>query len=263
MEYLLKCKEQGGGSSTRDFYYFLSNFQKASRWCFFLLCILSSEYLYNYVLISCYYHKNLPPPPTHKVYLSICCRIRNETFFQLTFHADVFLLVKGQLEFLISPFKLNYYYEWMACIHLFEFILKVYEYRFQMMLMIFNCRNFAKRQMTWFRNEQIYHWLDASKPLVCNFCLLGLTITIKWGCSSPIFKLILFLIKGIKLHTNMNTCLYAWTPDKNVRAYCRSECVLTTFMLRTYFHVEPYNHYKCWLLCQFSIAWSLHFSRKM
>ncbi|KAM7498646.1 hypothetical protein LguiA_023060 [Lonicera macranthoides] len=25
--------------------------------------------------------------------------------------------------------------------------------------------NFAKRQMTWFRNEQIYHWLDASKPL--------------------------------------------------------------------------------------------------
>ncbi|XP_038689604.1 tRNA dimethylallyltransferase 9 isoform X1 [Tripterygium wilfordii] len=32
-------------------------------------------------------------------------------------------------------------------------------------------RNFAKRQMTWFRNEQIYHWLDASKPLeeVVNF----------------------------------------------------------------------------------------------
>ncbi|KAB5521293.1 hypothetical protein DKX38_025612 [Salix brachista] len=26
-------------------------------------------------------------------------------------------------------------------------------------------RNFAKRQMTWFRNEHIYHWLDASKPL--------------------------------------------------------------------------------------------------
>ncbi|XP_043807493.1 tRNA dimethylallyltransferase 9 isoform X1 [Manihot esculenta] len=32
-------------------------------------------------------------------------------------------------------------------------------------------RNFAKRQMTWFRNEHIYHWLDASKPLenVLNF----------------------------------------------------------------------------------------------
>lgn len=32
-------------------------------------------------------------------------------------------------------------------------------------------RNFAKRQMTWFRNELIYHWLDASKPLdrVLNF----------------------------------------------------------------------------------------------
>ncbi|KAK6946650.1 hypothetical protein RJ641_000123 [Dillenia turbinata] len=35
-------------------------------------------------------------------------------------------------------------------------------------------RNFAKRQMTWFRNETIYHWLDASKPLekvldfICN-----------------------------------------------------------------------------------------------
>ncbi|KAL6177096.1 hypothetical protein ACLB2K_048622 [Fragaria x ananassa] len=26
-------------------------------------------------------------------------------------------------------------------------------------------RNFAKRQLTWFRNEHIYHWLDASKPL--------------------------------------------------------------------------------------------------
>ncbi|XP_057458366.1 tRNA dimethylallyltransferase 9 isoform X2 [Lotus japonicus] len=32
-------------------------------------------------------------------------------------------------------------------------------------------RNFAKRQLTWFRNERIYHWLDASKPLetVLNF----------------------------------------------------------------------------------------------
>ncbi|PON98409.1 isopentenyltransferase [Trema orientale] len=32
-------------------------------------------------------------------------------------------------------------------------------------------RNFAKRQLTWFRNEGIYHWLDASKPLeqVLNF----------------------------------------------------------------------------------------------
>ncbi|MED6135240.1 tRNA dimethylallyltransferase 9 [Stylosanthes scabra] len=26
-------------------------------------------------------------------------------------------------------------------------------------------RNFAKRQLTWFRNEKIYNWLDASKPL--------------------------------------------------------------------------------------------------
>ncbi|CAN6444256.1 unnamed protein product [Victoria cruziana] len=26
-------------------------------------------------------------------------------------------------------------------------------------------RNFAKRQMTWFRNEHIYQWLDASQPL--------------------------------------------------------------------------------------------------
>ncbi|KAG4971754.1 hypothetical protein AAZX31_13G253700 [Glycine max] len=26
-------------------------------------------------------------------------------------------------------------------------------------------RNFAKRQLTWFRNENIYQWLDASKPL--------------------------------------------------------------------------------------------------
>ncbi|XP_062021307.1 uncharacterized protein LOC133737839 [Rosa rugosa] len=32
-------------------------------------------------------------------------------------------------------------------------------------------RNFAKRQLTWFRNEHIYHWFDASKPLdtVLNF----------------------------------------------------------------------------------------------
>ncbi|EPS66580.1 hypothetical protein M569_08195, partial [Genlisea aurea] len=26
-------------------------------------------------------------------------------------------------------------------------------------------RNFAKRQLTWFRNDPIYHWIDASKPL--------------------------------------------------------------------------------------------------
>ncbi|OVA13280.1 tRNA isopentenyltransferase [Macleaya cordata] len=26
-------------------------------------------------------------------------------------------------------------------------------------------RNFAKRQMTWYRNEHIYHWLDASQPM--------------------------------------------------------------------------------------------------
>ncbi|KAK2986627.1 hypothetical protein RJ640_004383, partial [Escallonia rubra] len=26
-------------------------------------------------------------------------------------------------------------------------------------------RNFAKRQLTWFRNEHIYHWIDASRPL--------------------------------------------------------------------------------------------------
>ncbi|CAI9303762.1 unnamed protein product [Lactuca saligna] len=62
MEYLLKCEEQGGRSSTREFYAFLSEFQKASR-------------------------------------------------------------------------------------------------------------NFAKRQLTWFRNEPIYHWIDASRPLeeVLNF----------------------------------------------------------------------------------------------
>ncbi|XP_043690368.1 tRNA dimethylallyltransferase 9 isoform X2 [Telopea speciosissima] len=32
-------------------------------------------------------------------------------------------------------------------------------------------RNFAKRQLTWFRNELIYHWIDASQPLekVLNF----------------------------------------------------------------------------------------------
>ncbi|EOY13194.1 PREDICTED: tRNA dimethylallyltransferase 9 [Theobroma cacao] len=62
MEYLLRCREQGGMSSTRDVYYFLSEFQKASR-------------------------------------------------------------------------------------------------------------NFAKRQLTWFRNEHIYHWLNASRPLekVLNF----------------------------------------------------------------------------------------------
>lgn len=43
------------------------------------------------------------------------------------------------------------------------------------------CRNFAKRQMTWFRNELIYHWLDASKPLVGqhslpNFCSINLGV---------------------------------------------------------------------------------------
>lgn len=34
-------------------------------------------------------------------------------------------------------------------------------------------RNFAKRQLTWFRKEEIYHWLNASKPLdeVLNFII--------------------------------------------------------------------------------------------
>lgn len=34
-------------------------------------------------------------------------------------------------------------------------------------------RNFAKRQMTWFRNERIYHWLNAAKPLenVLNYII--------------------------------------------------------------------------------------------
>lgn len=42
------------------------------------------------------------------------------------------------------------------------------------MFKIFNlCRNFAKRQLTWFRNEKIYHWLDASKPLVCHWILFS------------------------------------------------------------------------------------------
>lgn len=31
---------------------------------------------------------------------------------------------------------------------------------------LFSHRNFAKRQMTWFRNEHIYQWLNASRPLV-------------------------------------------------------------------------------------------------
>lgn len=35
----------------------------------------------------------------------------------------------------------------------------------------FFCRNFAKRQLTWFRNEHIYHWLNASRPLVSHFYL--------------------------------------------------------------------------------------------
>lgn len=26
-------------------------------------------------------------------------------------------------------------------------------------------RNFAKRQLTWFRNEPLYHWIDASRPM--------------------------------------------------------------------------------------------------
>ncbi|KAH9763806.1 tRNA dimethylallyltransferase 9 [Citrus sinensis] len=34
-------------------------------------------------------------------------------------------------------------------------------------------RNFAKRQLTWFRNERIYHWLNAARPLenVLNYII--------------------------------------------------------------------------------------------
>ncbi|KAF9609979.1 hypothetical protein IFM89_019535 [Coptis chinensis] len=37
-------------------------------------------------------------------------------------------------------------------------------------------RNFAKRQLTWFRNELIYQWIDASQPLVrALFLCFGIT----------------------------------------------------------------------------------------
>ncbi|CAD6343836.1 unnamed protein product [Miscanthus lutarioriparius] len=34
-------------------------------------------------------------------------------------------------------------------------------------------RNFAKRQLTWFRNEKIYHWVDGLQPFeaLCSICL--------------------------------------------------------------------------------------------
>lgn len=38
-------------------------------------------------------------------------------------------------------------------------------------------RNFAKRQMTWFRNELIYQWLDASQPLVSHFLLFSINLS--------------------------------------------------------------------------------------
>jgi hypothetical protein len=50
-------------------------------------------------------------------------------------------------------------------------------------LLPFLFRNFAKRQMTWFRNEHIYHWLDASKPLVWSSlmpCFLFAMATKSW-----------------------------------------------------------------------------------
>ncbi|KAK3030285.1 hypothetical protein RJ639_039868 [Escallonia herrerae] len=34
-------------------------------------------------------------------------------------------------------------------------------------------RNFAKRQLTWFRNEHIYHWIDASRPLSITWAEKG------------------------------------------------------------------------------------------
>ncbi|PRQ24504.1 putative tRNA dimethylallyltransferase [Rosa chinensis] len=45
------------------------------------------------------------------------------------------------------------------------------DWRCEDMNLLILCINFAKRQLTWFRNEHIYHWLDASKPLdiVLNF----------------------------------------------------------------------------------------------
>ncbi|KAF3659920.1 hypothetical protein FXO37_13749 [Capsicum annuum] len=39
-------------------------------------------------------------------------------------------------------------------------------------------RHFARRQMSWFRNEQIYEWINASKPLGNEFPPFFLTTTI-------------------------------------------------------------------------------------
>lgn len=50
MEYLLHCKAQGGGSSTYDFYAFLSQFQKASRnFARRQLTWFRNEHIYNWI----------------------------------------------------------------------------------------------------------------------------------------------------------------------------------------------------------------------
>lgn len=90
MEYLSKCRQQGGVSSPGEFYWFLNKFQQASRW---FLCIDFEICNVTYKLL----HKDS--------YLSLC-------------------------------------------------------------LLDLMRRNFAKRQMTWFRCEPMYHWLNASRPLV-------------------------------------------------------------------------------------------------
>ncbi|KAF6176105.1 hypothetical protein GIB67_000199 [Kingdonia uniflora] len=127
MEFLLRCQENGGGSA-RDFLSFLTNFQTASR-------------------------SNVT---STSAWLAVTPEI---------------LTTDPPLSFVLgkwTPFTPNLF-DLQQAIESVD--VRFYRAKFPEVLPELQSTpssyqgNFAKRQMTWFRNEQIYQWLNASQPL--------------------------------------------------------------------------------------------------
>lgn len=72
----------------------------------------------------------------------------------------------------------------------------------------FSCRNFAKRQLTWFRNEPLYHWIDASRPMVYYFSYkqLAFWASIPWRIS--IYILVRWDLIGMLLQGSVLDFIY-------------------------------------------------------
>ncbi|XP_048441527.1 tRNA dimethylallyltransferase 9-like isoform X2 [Pyrus x bretschneideri] len=73
------------------------------------------------------------------------------------------LIVINQLT---TDVKICYQEMMISCRKLIGFLIRVFfQIQIQQPEQLVTDKNFAKQQLTWFRNEHIYNWLDASKPL--------------------------------------------------------------------------------------------------